>query len=560
MLDMPKLHSPFVRDHIDGAYVVTDEITEGYDWVFDCEDVVAVEKLNGCLGYTTTVETDEGFIQIGVIVNQRLPVNILSYNEITGETEYKPIVHYHKERNVDGYFCINVKQRGHGTRPKNLIVTPNHKFMTPIGWKRADELVVDENVMVLVKNLDFVRKQLILGTLLGDSSVIWGEGKKNCGISGSHIIKQSEYFDLKMELMGNLFTEGKGAIGGFPGSTPNRKYHSIITTYTSEFIQSRCLINDDKVVNNEWIKELTPIAIAFWYMDDGSLIHNSKQYQRDRMTFATHGFVLEEVELLQSKLLDSWNISSTIQHSDTSNGHVLVISANGTETLSNLVAPYMIQSMRYKLPEIYRSGSCYWDDYVSPPTEMLLETPIIKIDSDYTEKVSNHVYQYDISVEDNSNYFIGNTLVHNTNVSVLVNQGMVQGIWNRTAQVPFINKGKQFIIEGIQNAFERGWLKELFDGQHFGELIGGKVAKNPHNVPAHLFVPFNRLMKTCTMRSWHWFLHEPAEISDWMRNLETMFGKKYGSEYLEGVVFYNPDGRMAKLRCDMYPWFTEKRH
>ena len=150
--------------------------------------------------------------------------------------------------------------------------------------------------------------------------------------------------------------------------------------------------------------------------------------------------------------------------------------------------------------------------------------------------------------------------LNGTNVSILVNQGMVQGIWNRTTQVPFINKGKQFIIEGVQNAFERGWLKELFDGQHFGELIGGKVAKNPHSVPEHLFVPFNRLMKTCTMRSWHWFLHEPAEISDWMRTLETMFGKKYGSEYLEGVVFYHPDGRMAKLRCDMFPWFEGKRH
>ena len=33
-----------------------------------------------------------------------------------------------------------------------------------------------------------------------------------------------------------------------------------------------------------------------------------------------------------------------------------------------------------------------------------------------------------------------------------------------------------------------------------------------------------------------------------------------GIEFVEGIVFTHPDGRMAKLRKDMFPWFVGRRH
>lgn len=47
--DFPKLQSPFVRDEIDGKYVVTPTIPEDMQWVFEGshEDVVCTEKLDG---------------------------------------------------------------------------------------------------------------------------------------------------------------------------------------------------------------------------------------------------------------------------------------------------------------------------------------------------------------------------------------------------------------------------------------------------------------------------------------------------------------------------------
>lgn len=45
--DMPKLHSPFVREVVDGAYVVTPKVAEGMEWVFTDPSVIATEKLHG---------------------------------------------------------------------------------------------------------------------------------------------------------------------------------------------------------------------------------------------------------------------------------------------------------------------------------------------------------------------------------------------------------------------------------------------------------------------------------------------------------------------------------
>jgi len=45
--DMPKLESPFLRKMIDGEYIVTSEITSWYEWVFEDNDVIAMEKLDG---------------------------------------------------------------------------------------------------------------------------------------------------------------------------------------------------------------------------------------------------------------------------------------------------------------------------------------------------------------------------------------------------------------------------------------------------------------------------------------------------------------------------------
>ena len=47
VMDMPKMESPFVREIIDSRYLVTPKVTEDYEWVFEDDSVMAIEKLHG---------------------------------------------------------------------------------------------------------------------------------------------------------------------------------------------------------------------------------------------------------------------------------------------------------------------------------------------------------------------------------------------------------------------------------------------------------------------------------------------------------------------------------
>lgn len=158
-----------------------------------------------------------------------------------------------------------------------------------------------------------------------------------------------------------------------------------------------------------------------------------------------------------------------------------------------------------------------------------------------------------------------------TNVSILIDDGIIKSVWNRTERVPFFNKGKQYIINGIQEAYSRGYLDFLSDGQHFGELIGVKVNGNRHQVKDHIFLPFESYVKkNLVYESWNKYPKDFESISKWFK--ESLFSlyacRVKGCNGIpveqrskpEGIVFVHPDGRMAKLRRDMFDWFEGKSH
>jgi hypothetical protein len=155
--------------------------------------------------------------------------------------------------------------------------------------------------------------------------------------------------------------------------------------------------------------------------------------------------------------------------------------------------------------------------------------------------------------------------LHGTNVSVIIQAGAVMGVYNRTERIPFITKGKSHIIKGLLTAKERGYL-ELPDGQWFGELIGPKVNGNPYSLTEHVWIPFKTYSwDKLSYKSWGKYPKDFDSISGWFKELMPLFtlrkhGKESNKHYVEGVVFTHPDGRMAKLRCDMFDWFKGERH
>jgi hypothetical protein len=167
--------------------------------------------------------------------------------------------------------------------------------------------------------------------------------------------------------------------------------------------------------------------------------------------------------------------------------------------------------------------------------------------------------------------------LHGTNVSILIQDGIITSAWNRTERIPFFNKGKKFIIEGLLNSFERGYMEFLPDGQHFGELLGPKVNGNPYKLKEHLWIPFSTVCQNhLRYKSWGKYPKDFNTISEWFKDLMPLYALLSGSGtqiqlpdgtktgkydgFVEGIVFTHPDGRMAKLRRDMFDWFKGNRH
>ncbi len=150
-----------------------------------------------------------------------------------------------------------------------------------------------------------------------------------------------------------------------------------------------------------------------------------------------------------------------------------------------------------------------------------------------------------------------------TNVSIVIEQGTIVSIWNRTEQIPFFSKSKSHLVEGVIGAFKRGFC-DLPDGQHFGELIGEKVNGNPHQIQGHLWVPFNTYCREHLFyKSWGKYPKDFETINKWFKDdLFSLWARKKGRvEPAEGVVFIQPStGKMAKLRRDMFDWFTGRKH
>ena len=145
----------------------------------------------------------------------------------------------------------------------------------------------------------------------------------------------------------------------------------------------------------------------------------------------------------------------------------------------------------------------------------------------------------------------------------MIENGVIVAIFNRTERVPFFNKGKRFIIEGVYNSWERGYIDFLGDGQHFGELIGPKVQSNHYKLKENLWIPFEGYArKNLAFKSWGKYPKTFEAISEWFKKdlmplyyMQNNGGDKTG--FIEGIVFTHPDGRLAKVRKDMFEWYYD---
>lgn len=188
------------------------------------------------------------------------------------------------------------------------------------------------------------QKEVLLGTLLGDSSFRLGKDCKNPAISCAHGIKQKEYCEYKTKIFENLGAHCRYNKRHIADKRTNKLYEDYtmfipanpnLKSWYNSFYNNKV-----KRIPFNLFEYFTEASLAFMYMDDGSKINST-------YTMATNCFTKDEITKFRIFLLEKFNLETTMFKS-----HVLYIKQNSAHHFTELIKPYIIPSMQYKLQSL----------------------------------------------------------------------------------------------------------------------------------------------------------------------------------------------------------------
>jgi recombination protein RecA len=364
----------------------------------------------GCFSYATRVTLADGTQEkIGKIVSERMPVEVLSYDPALDRVVPRRVTDWFDNGPTRDFLSIAVA-RATGNGRSQFSCTPNHLIRTPGGWREAGELMVGDRVLQAVDHhLSDMQWEVVLGGLLGDSALSPTRSGHGARLRWGHGAKQTAYADWKASLFGNIGTSrSTNARGGV--------FHDMRPLPELAELRDAVYIEGKKVINHDYLKRLTPLALAIWYADDGTFALRSKGLQeRTRGGSGRSEICVEALEptsriRIQEFLRDVYGIGSKLL---TRVGMaVLQFPTAETAKLHRLVAPYVHPSMDYKLLPSER-GKFSVEPVFGGPRPVL--TPMPVVDIRHKPLPADRVpHRYDIEVDGTHNYFVDGVMVHNS--------------------------------------------------------------------------------------------------------------------------------------------------
>jgi recombination protein RecA len=366
--------------------------------------------LFGCFSYDTQVTLADGTQEmIGKIVNQKLPVEVLSYDPGLDALVPKRVVNWFDNGPTEEFleFTMARASKKHAAK---FACTPNHQIRTPAGWREAQELKVGDRVMQSVTHqLSDFQWQIILGGLMGDGALSPNQNGRAARFRFGHGRKQAAYCDWKASLFANIgvsrSTNSKGAV--FQDMSPLVELNEL---------RRAVYVAKAKVFSHDYLKQLTPLSLAIWYMDDGSFSLRARGLQErtkngsgrseicvQAMDPTTRARVLEH-------LADTWGIRPKLTIRGVRRVPYLTFPKDETTKLHALIAPFVHPSMDYKLLPRFR-GQFAVEPVFSAERRELVPMPITAIKP---KPPSRNTHRFDIEVEGSHNYFVDGVMVHNS--------------------------------------------------------------------------------------------------------------------------------------------------
>lgn len=204
--------------------------------------------------------------------------------------------------------------------------------------------------------LSLSTRQIIWGSLLGDGSLALNPNFKNARFSFKHSTKQKEYFFWKVGQLKEIASKKSVWLQGVtkPDGFGQKKlrFQSQARPELTEIFR-RISQNGHKRVMRKWLNQLTPLSLAVWWMDDGSLIGNSR-----KGVLCTDGFSLKEVNLIVRYLKKVWQIKTVrgrINRGEKVYFRVYIRAVTQLEKFLRIIIPFLpVEQMLPKVLLLYK--------------------------------------------------------------------------------------------------------------------------------------------------------------------------------------------------------------
>lgn len=361
------------------------------------------------LGDSQVLLADGSVMEIQDIVNNKLSVEVMSYNVLSGALERKRVINWFKNKVQDRSIWYKLKiARGNGYGPKSLTLTKDHPvWIVDKGWTKTEDVNTGDKVLRYEPTFTDEGRQAILGMYLSDG-YISPEGVFKISQGDCHK-DYIEYLSNKLELNINTGVNKEGFGKGFNYNTVQLSLKSM----WPEVLDN--LVYGNKVTKYT-LEQLGPVGIAHWYMGDGNLQWD-KRTDEYRSQFHTEGFSKEEVRLIadyfETLLGERPFIYDRNPYTD---GEFIRLGKQGTYRLMQLISQYVIPSMQYKLLPEFKGK---FIDNFNLLTKDLVTFIVEKksVSELHASKKNRKIYdiKYDIEVEDNHSFIANGFLVHNCN-------------------------------------------------------------------------------------------------------------------------------------------------
>ncbi len=196
------------------------------------------------------------------------------------------------------------------------------------------------------------QKEILLGKLLGDGHLETRDNGKTYRLKIEQSKQQKSYVDW----MQSEFKEWVRT----PAQLKEQKqlYHGEERTYYKywfntlssgafRFYAQQFYRNGKKEVPKAIYKWFTPLVLAVWYMDDGSI--KSKTHRT--VFLNTQGFDYKSIQYLQEALWKKFVVKTTIRKQR--DGMQIYIPSESVDLFLTTISPFVLPSMRYKLPKVW---------------------------------------------------------------------------------------------------------------------------------------------------------------------------------------------------------------